>query len=388
MPSAEIVTIGTEILLGAITDTNAGHIARKLAGRGVDVYRKTSVGDNVERIAGAVREAAGRADLVITTGGLGPTVDDPTRDALALAAGLPTEFRPELWEQIQAVFRRYGTQPTENNRRQAFVPRGATAIENPVGTAPAFIVALGHCSVIALPGVPREMEYLLDHAVLPWLCTRFGLDSLLVIRTLHSAGLGESLVDTRLQDLETLSNPTVGLAAHAGRVDVRIAAKATDWAAAEALIAPIEAEVRARLGHRIYGADGETLADALLVQVAGLGERLAAVEVGLGGRLVGPLADAAAAPQAFAQGSVHPAPADAGGLAERLAALVEAQARACGAEIVLGIALAPDSERQIAHFAAQLQGAVMSDSRSHGGHPQMAAERAAKLGLDWLRQAL
>jgi nicotinamide-nucleotide amidase len=388
MPSAEIVTIGTEILLGAITDTNAGHIARKLASRGVDVYRKTSVGDNAERIAGAVREAAARADLVITTGGLGPTVDDPTRDALALAAGLPTEFRPELWEQIQAIFRRYGTQPTENNRRQAFVPRGATAIENPVGTAPAFIVEIDGRPVIALPGVPREMEHLLDHAVLPWLRTRFGLNSLLVIRTLHSAGLGESLVDTRLQDLETLSNPTVGLAAHAGRVDVRIAAKAADRAAAEALIAPVEAEVRARLGHRIYGADGETLADVLLGQIANLGWRLAAVEIGLGGRLVGPLAGAADAPRAFAQGSVHPAPADAAGLADRLAELVTAQARAIGAEIVLGIALAPESEHQIAHFAAQLQGGRLADSRTHGGHPRMAAERAARLGLDWLRQAL
>src|SRR4030066_1722983 len=160
MPSAEIITIGTELLLGEIVDTNSHFIARCLRDAGIDLYRKTTVGDNVKRIAFAIQQALERCDIVITSGGLGPTVDDPTRDAVALAVGMTSEYHPELWEQIKARFLRYGRVPTENNRRQAYIPKGAIAIENPVGTAPIFIVELGNQVIISLPGVPREMETL------------------------------------------------------------------------------------------------------------------------------------------------------------------------------------------------------------------------------------
>src|SRR4030042_5061373 len=143
MPVAEIITIGTEILLGEIIDTNAQFIARKLRDAGIDLYRKTTVGDNTHRIAQAIQQSLERCDIVLTTGGLGPTVDDPTREAVALALGVELEYREDLWEQIQARFQRFGRQPTENNRRQAYIPKGAIAIENPVGTAPIFIVELG-----------------------------------------------------------------------------------------------------------------------------------------------------------------------------------------------------------------------------------------------------
>src|SRR5512136_2170133 len=125
MPSAEIITIGTELLLGEIDDTNATHIARELRDAGIDLYRKTTVGDNARRIAQIIQEALQRTDIIITTGGLGPTVDDPTREAVALAVGVEPEFRPELWEQIQNRFQRFGRKPTENNKRQAYVPTGA-----------------------------------------------------------------------------------------------------------------------------------------------------------------------------------------------------------------------------------------------------------------------
>ena len=139
MSSAEIITIGTELLLGEIDDTNATYIARELRDVGIDLYRKTTVGDNARRIAQTIQEALQRTDIIITTGGLGPTVDDPTREAVALAVGVETEFRPELWEQIQNRFQRFGRKPTENNKRQAYVPKGAIPVENPVGTAPSFI---------------------------------------------------------------------------------------------------------------------------------------------------------------------------------------------------------------------------------------------------------
>src|SRR5512133_2805341 len=155
MPSAEIITIGTEILLGEIVDTNARYIARQLRDAGIDLYRKTTVGDNAQRIAQALQQALERCDIVLTTGGLGPTVDDPTREAVALAVGVETEYTPDLWNQIEARFRRYGRLPTENNKPQAYIPKGAIVIENPVGTAPAFIIEIEGKSIISLPGVPR-----------------------------------------------------------------------------------------------------------------------------------------------------------------------------------------------------------------------------------------
>src|SRR5512133_3302548 len=139
MPSAEIITIGTEILLGEIVDTNARYIARQLRDAGIDLYRKTTVGDNAQRIAQALQQALERCDIVLTTGGLGPTVDDPTREAVALAMGVETEFRPELWEQIEERMSRFGRKPTENQKRQAYIPQGAIPVSNAVGTAPAFI---------------------------------------------------------------------------------------------------------------------------------------------------------------------------------------------------------------------------------------------------------
>ena len=249
MPSAEIITIGTEILLGEIVDTNTRYIARLLRGLGVDLYRTSTIGDNVERIAEAIRNAMTRADIVITTGGLGPTVDDPTREAVARAVGVETEFRQELWEQILEIITRYGRQPSENQKRQAYVPRGAIAIKNNVGTAPAFIVenpplplgeGQGVRAVISLPGVPKEMEFLLHEAVIPYLQKSYNLNQIIKVRLLHTAGAGEADVDERIGDFETLANPTVGLAAHSGIIDIRIAAKAETEAEADRMIAKVE----------------------------------------------------------------------------------------------------------------------------------------------------
>ena len=140
MPSAEILTIGTELLLGETIDTNSNFLARSLRDAGIDLFRLTTVGDNTKRIAQAIQESLERCDIVLTTGGLGPTIDDPTRDAVALALGVKPEFHPELWDQIKSRFQKLGRIPTENNRRQAYIPEGAVAIENPVGTAPIFII--------------------------------------------------------------------------------------------------------------------------------------------------------------------------------------------------------------------------------------------------------
>jgi nicotinamide-nucleotide amidase len=262
--NVEIISIGSELLLGEIVDTNATHIARELRTIGANLYRKTTVGDNQDRCAAAIDTALNRADVVITTGGLGPTVDDITREAVARATGRPLEFREDLLGQIEARFQRWGSGMSENNRRQAFVPRDAIAIENPVGTAPCFVVETERGSVVSLPGVPREMTYLLAEEVLPYLRRRFDLHAVIQTRILRTAALGESRVDTLLGELQTSANPTVGLSAHPGQTDVRITAKAESEAEAERLIAPLEKEIRRRLGDVIYGTGAETVEEVLL----------------------------------------------------------------------------------------------------------------------------
>ena len=195
MPVAEVITIGTELLLGVIQDTNTSFIAKTLNSAGIDIFHASMIGDNEERIALEIRAALKRADIIITTGGLGPTIDDPTRDAVALAFNRKTEFKPELWDQILTRFKAYGRTPTENNKRQAFIPEGAVAIPNPVGTAPAFYIEENHKILFSLPGVPSEMKTLLNSDVLPIIKSKFPIESAIVIRTIHTAGIGESSVD-------------------------------------------------------------------------------------------------------------------------------------------------------------------------------------------------
>lgn len=261
--NAEVISIGTELLLGEIVDHNSAHIARQLRTIGLDLHYMTTVGDNLERIVHVLRAALDRADVVITTGGLGPTVDDVTREGVARATNRPLILDPELLRQIEAFFARLGRPMKENTRRQAYIPQGATPIPNPVGTAPAFIVEDSRGVIIALPGVPREMEYLLEHAVLPYLRQHLGHTAVIKSKVLRTVGVGESEVDTLIADLMTSANPTVGLAAHPGQTDVRITAKAPTEAEADRLIATMEARVRERLGDVIYGEGEETVEEVV-----------------------------------------------------------------------------------------------------------------------------
>ncbi len=257
--NAEIITTGTELLLGEIVDTNAPFIARQLRGIGVNLFYKTTVGDNRERLAAAIRQALARSDVVIITGGLGPTVDDITREAVADATGRALELRPEIVAHLKAFFARRGRQFTENNLRQAYLPQGAIMLPNPIGTAPGFIVETEEGTVIVMPGVPREMELMMTEQVVPYLQSRMEEQAVIVARILHTAGIGESIIDDRIGPLMHMSNPTVGLAAHLGQVDVRITARAATEEEARALIAQVEAEIRKAIGPWIYGADEETL---------------------------------------------------------------------------------------------------------------------------------
>jgi competence/damage-inducible protein CinA-like protein len=379
MPSAEIITIGTEILLGEIIDTNAPYIARALRDAGVDLFHKTSVGDNPQRIAQAIKESLERCDIVITTGGLGPTVDDPTREAVALAVGVETEYRPELWDQIQARFRRYNRQPTENNRRQAFIPKGATAVENPVGTAPAFIVELGERAILSLPGVPREMEFLMMNAVIPYLRQRYHLRSVIISRLVHTASVGESQIDDLIGDLELLSNPTVGLAAHTGQVDIRITAKADSDSAAEGMIQQVEEQLRERLGDWIFGVDQETLERVALRALAERSWKLVVLEAGLGGELVRRLAPHDGL---FLAGEVIPSlPSK-----EELRDLTASYRQTKSADVALGVALWPGTERQEILLVLLTPDGEEQIERPYGGAPANAYRFAVNQSLDLLRR--
>lgn len=281
---AEIVSVGSELLLGQIVDTNSAVIGRHLAASGLDLYYKTTVGDNLSRLTAGLRQALARSEVVITTGGIGPTADDITREAVAAATGRELEFSEHLMAQIEAFFRARGFKLSPSNRRQAFIPRGAIPIENPVGTAPAFIVEVGERCVITLPGVPREMEHLLVTRVLPYLRERYGLKGEIRLRVLKVVGLGESRIGELLADfMEKGRNPTIGTLAHLGQVDVRIAAKGSDADAAQRLIEPVEAQIRERLGDLIFGADNETLESVISAQVRRVGARVAVAESGSGG---------------------------------------------------------------------------------------------------------
>lgn len=364
MPRAEIIAIGTEILLGEIQDTNTRHLARQLRDLGVDLYRTSVVGDNEERIAQMIRESLTRCEIVITTGGLGPTVDDPTRQAVARAMDTVAVFSEELWQQVQDRFTRFGRQATPNNRRQAYIPQGAIAVENPVGTAPSFIFEKGEGCVISLPGVPREMEYLFEHAVRPYLREKYHLTGLIKARVLHVSGMGESSVDDLLEDLEKQHNPTLGLLAHPGQVDVRITAKGEHLEEVDAMIAEMETIVRSRLGSAVFGADGDTLENVVYRDLLQRG-----IQLDL--QLAGTAWDGFTPPQVMQMFqpvftvNTNPAPT----------AQVAHQLR---------VELEPGEKKQMLTLA-YLNGGVVEDTieRQYGGPPQHGPQWAWKMALDW-----
>lgn len=381
MPAAELIAIGTELLLGEIQDTNTRYLARTLRDLGVDIYRATLIGDNAERIAQVIREAMQRSQIIITTGGLGPTVDDPTRAAVALALDQEVEFRPELWEQIQARFQRYGRIPSENNRRQAWIPAGAYPVENPVGTAPAFICEMINACVISLPGVPREMEYLTINRVIPYLRERFQLSGTIKARVLHVAGVGESIVDEWLDDLETNPNPTVGLLAHPGQVDVRITAKADSMEEADRLISEMEIRVRERIKEGIYGVDQETLEETVLQTLRDRGWQAALVECGIDGKLSSSMEKVRFPANNIL---VMPKPCS----AKELRQTVTKFQQSCQVEVGLGISLEHHKDHHILSVIIHTPTQEIETNHSYGGEMALSAPWSVNTGLEMLRRKL
>jgi nicotinamide-nucleotide amidase len=285
----ETLAVGTELLLGQITNTNAREIATRLAESGFTHLNQTVIGDNAGRLESAIRTAAARADALLITGGIGPTADDITRDAVAAVAGVPLVY-DETYDRVlrERWSRLRPDRPfPESNLRQAFRPEGARIVVNPKGSAPGFGLEIGDCWVFALPGVPAEMLDMVDELVLPFLRAEAGGGRVVVSRVLRSWGMSEAKVGEVLQDLfDSSENPTIAFLASAGEIKIRITALAESDADARLLIAPIEHEVRDRIGDRIFGADDETIERVIRRQLESRGWTIGTAESATGG-LVG-----------------------------------------------------------------------------------------------------
>ena len=259
---AEIISIGTEILLGEIQDTNARFLAERLPALGIDLYYMHQIGDNLPRLSELIRTAMARSDLVLCSGGLGPTEDDVTREAICHAVGEESVLVPELEAQLRAWFAHRSYPMSERNLKQATLIPSAQAIPNPRGTAPGWWVEKAGVVLVALPGPPAELVPLWNEAVAPRLQERAG-DAVIVSRTLKTAGISEGTVDERVGALLKSANPTIGVYARPDGVHLRLTAKAADPAAAYRLIRPLEEEVRQRFGSALWGADDDTLPGAV-----------------------------------------------------------------------------------------------------------------------------
>jgi nicotinamide-nucleotide amidase len=283
--NAEIIAIGSELLLGQLVDTNSSYVAKRLAENGIELVQITAVGDDLQQMRDVIRNAINRSQIIITTGGIGPTEDDLTREAIAEVTEHPLTFQPHLMEQIKAIFKKRGFRMAESNRKQAYIPEGSIPIENPKGTAPGFIVEYSSGMIISVPGVPLEMEYLMENAVIPYLRDRFDLrHQVIQYKVLCACGLGESAIGEQIKDLMRNSqNPTIGTLASMGDIRIRITAKANSPEEASTLIEKMEEEIRSRLGTLIYGVDNETLQGSTVRELEGQDLTLSVVETFTGG---------------------------------------------------------------------------------------------------------
>jgi competence/damage-inducible protein CinA-like protein len=382
MPTLEIITIGTELLLGEITDTNSTYIARTLRDHGIDIYRITTIGDNPNRIANTIKEGLQRADIIITTGGLGPTVDDPTRQAVADAVERPLLFLDSLWEEIEKRFELHGRAPTQNNRRQAYIPEGAIPIHNPVGTAPCFIVEQNSKFIISLPGVPQEMKHLLHHQIIPFLKNHYNLKTQIIkAAVLHVASMGESVIDEIIADLEGKSNPTVGLLAKPGQVDIRITAKASSEQEADRLILPIIDDLYQRLGNNIYGQDGDTLDKTIIEFLQKENFKIRIFRTGFEPEFaIFSVPDETSIE--YMENTVNQS-LDLNQLTE----IVKAEFQASSDGPVFGLAL-QINQRAVLHLAYHSHQKTENTTRYYGGHSDFSQIWAKHIGLDFLRRQL
>jgi nicotinamide-nucleotide amidase len=288
----EVIAVGTELLLGQIVNTNAAVIGAAMAERGLDAHFQQVVGDNLSRISTAIRVGLDRSDAVVITGGIGPTQDDMTREALADVTGRALVFSEEYAGQLREWWARRGREMPESNLRQAYYPEGAVMLPNPRGTAPGLMVEHENKPIFCVPGVPAEMEHLMATEVLPRLATASGSEKVIASVLLRTWGRAESEVAELLDDLYTGSvNPSLAFLASNSEIKIRMTAKAETAAEARSLIEPMEMEVRSRLGESIFGTDEETIERVLLRLLSERGQTIGTAESMTGGLVTARLTD-------------------------------------------------------------------------------------------------
>jgi nicotinamide-nucleotide amidase len=302
----EILTVGTELLLGQIVDTNAAFMAQRLAEAGIDLFFKETVGDNLGRIEAALRQALGRSDGVICTGGLGPTEDDLTRDVIAKVLDRPLRLDEGVLHHIVQRFASRGIPMAENNRKQAYVPEGAEVLANPRGTAPGLYATTSQGKVVvAMPGVPSEMRPMLTDQVVPRLRAQFGIRGRIRSRVLRTCGASESQVDQMIGDLfRSQRNPSIGVLAHAGEIHVRLTAKADTDAEIDALLDALEQKLRELIGPLIFGRDDEEIEHVVGCLLAARGQTVAVAESCTGGLVASRITNVPGSSRYFERGVV------------------------------------------------------------------------------------
>jgi nicotinamide-nucleotide amidase len=302
MASVELIAVGTELLLGQLTDTNTAFVARELAGIGIDVLGTHAVGDNRERIGDAIHRVLERRDGAVLTGGLGPTVDDVTKEAVCDALGLSVELYEPALQQMERFFAQIGREMRPNNRKQADLPSGSVPLDNPNGTAPGFVAfARDGRFVACMPGVPREMKPMLAEKLIPFLVERFAPREGIYTRVIHTIGIGESEIDHRIDDLfRNSENPKIAVLAHDARADVKIMAKSESPAAADLAIAPLQHDIERRLGGFVFGTDDATLEGAVNALLRKRDWMVAAAESCTGGRIAAALTAEPGSSETFA----------------------------------------------------------------------------------------
>ena len=363
--NVEVLAVGTELLLGQIVNGNAADLGGRLAAAGLDHYRQGVVGDNIVRITAAITEAVGRADALIITGGIGPTQDDLTREAICAAAGVPMDFAADYADHLRRWWQARGREMPATNLRQAEHPRGAELIPNPKGTAPGLRLRVGQCWVFALPGVPQEMLPMVDEHVIPFLLGQAGVEGgVLVSQMLRTWGESESRIAEIVGDLyDTNTNPTLAFLASGGEIKLRLTARAATPAAAADLIAPVEAEIRRRLGRLVFGTGADTIERIVLRLCAERGWTLATAESATGGLVSAALTSVPGSSEVVRGGivayhpelktgllGVDPAILDGFGLvsAETALAMAAGARRALGADVAVAVtgSAGPDALEQ------------------------------------------
>ncbi len=383
---AELITSGTELLLGEITDTNSRYIAEQLPGLGIDLYYTTTVGDNHERFTGVLRQAWERSDLIIITGGLGPTLGDITREVIAGLLGEKLTIDPRLKEELTAFFAGRDIEMPENNLRQAMLIPSAKALRNTSGTAPGWWVEKDNHIIITLPGPPGEMQTMWQNVILPRLKTRSG--AVIMSRTLKTWGLSEAKVDEMVAPYLGSGNPTLALYARADGINLRITAKATTEEEVRGILAQREGEIRGILDKHIWGADNDTLDGIIGNLLREKNLTLAVAETFTGGLLAQSFTKNTGSEKYFRGGLILPN-RDAGASDMTAIEIAEMARKQFRADIGLAIDdgdITGDREKRNAYIGVAAEGKSNSTATGYpGGNPQIIARRTINQALVYLR---